>query len=148
MTGKTIAGSALYISAGLPATEDEAGYAALTFTKIGEITNLGSRGRTYTITSHLPIDSRRAEKYKGSYDEGDPDYALAIDKDDAGQILANTANKSDDNYSFKEENQNGAVDYFQAKVTSFNRAGGGSDDIDAGTITVAINSDVVEVAAP
>lgn len=148
MTVQTIADSGLYISAGIPATLDEAGYAALTFTKIGEITNLGSRGRTYTIVSHLPIDSRRAEKYKGSYDEGDPDYSLAIDKADAGQILATTARDSDDDYSFKEVTQDGAIDNFMGKVTAFTRAGGGTDDIDAGTITIAINSDVVEVAAP
>jgi hypothetical protein len=147
MTAITIAGSSLAISAGLPVTNDAAGFAAVTPTPvvIGEITSFGARGRTYTIVPHLPLSERRAKKAKGSYDEGDPSYSLAIDKADAGQVIAEAALLSDNNYTFKETDQAGNVFWFVGKVTSFQRAGGDVNTIDAASLVVAIDGDVVPV---
>jgi hypothetical protein len=52
---ETVAGSTLSVSVAAPATYDTAGYTALTYTPVGEITDLGSGlGRDYNTTPIRP----------------------------------------------------------------------------------------------
>ena len=60
--------------------------------------------------------------------------------DDAGQILAKTASKSDANYAFKVTTQNGDKYYFQAKVMSFKVGVGGVDTVTSATMTLEITT--------
>ena len=153
MTAMTSAGTTLAISAGNPATFDEAGFDALTFTTIGEITSLdGDIGRVYNLVTHNPLATRATVKKKGSYNSGSITIPLAIDRDDAGQTLALAARDSDNNYSFKLVMQDGTELFFQGIVMSFPVNFGGVDAITSGTITVEITADdngndFVEVAA-
>lgn len=62
------------------------------------------------------------QKFKGSFNEGQKTLQLALDEDDAGQILLKAALNSDDDYSFQVEYQGGGIDYFQAKVVSWQKA--------------------------
>jgi len=119
MTIQTTAGATLHVSAAQPATYDSTGYAALTWTAVGEITDLGEFGREYELIRHNPINTRATKKLKGSYDEGSVQLQLASDTDDAGQILLKTASTSDSDYSFKITMQNGDKYYAQAKVSKF-----------------------------
>lgn len=153
MAVQTVAGTEISISAGIPATFDATGYAALTFTKIGEITDGGEHGITYAEVTHSPIDTRGIQKFKGSFNLGNKAMPLAVDRDDAGQILAKTALGSDADHSFKVEYQDGSIDYFQAKVMSFPTATGGVDSMVTGTLTLALTTTktgigIIEVAAP
>lgn len=134
------AGSALKISAATPATFDAAGYAALSFTNIGEITNLGEFGREYALITHNPIANRGTVKRKGSFNEGAMALQLALDTDDAGQILARAASLSDDDYSFEVTLQNGDKYYFQGQVMSFKIGLGGVDDITSASINLEITT--------
>ena len=84
---QTSAGTTIAISAVLPATDDAAGYNALTWAAIGEVTDLGEFGREYATVTHNPVASRRTIKRKGSYNDGTMALQLALDRDDAGQIL-------------------------------------------------------------
>ena len=143
----TSAGATLALSAGIPASEDSAGYGVLAWTVIGEVTDLGGLGRVYNLVTHNPIASRKTEKFKGSFNEGSQNVGLAIDRDDPGQVLAKTALASDDNYSFRLTYQDGSIDYYQAKVMSFETSVGSNDQIVSGTIAVEIDSEIAEVAA-
>jgi len=140
MTVATTAGTTIAVSASAPATYDSAGYGALSFTTVGEVTNLGSFGREYALVTHNPIGTRATQKYKGSYNEGQIAMEVGLDTDDAGQDLLATASASDSNYSFKVTAQNGDVYYFIAKVMSFKRNFGGVDQITSATITLEITS--------
>ena len=140
MTVATTAGTTIAVSASAPATYDSSGYGALSFTTVGEVTNLGSFGREYTLVTHNPIGTRATQKYKGSYNEGQIAMEVGLDTDDAGQDLLATASASDSNYSFKVTAQNGDVYYFIAKVMSFKRNFGGVDQITSATITLEITS--------
>jgi hypothetical protein len=151
----TAAGTIISISAATPATFDAAGYTAspMVFTPIGEITDGGEHGREYSEVTHTPLAKRGTQKFKGSFNEGTKQLALAIDDDDAGQLLAEAALDSDDNYSFEIRYPSGRRDYFQAKVMSFKTSTPGTDSVVAGTISLSIttNSDgigVVKVPAP
>ncbi len=152
MSVRTSAGTTLAITAGNPATFDSTGYAALTYSTIGEITDLGEFGREYNLVTHNPVGNRGTVKLKGSFNEGQMNLQLGLDTDDAGQILAKAAAKSDVNYAFKLTTQNGDVYYFQAQVMSFKISVGNVDQITAANIMLEITTSntgvgVVEVLA-
>jgi hypothetical protein len=147
LNAQSSAGTTISLSAALPATYNAAGFAALTFTALGEVTNIGEFGKVYTLITHNPLATRKTKKLKGSYNNGSATLALAIDRDDAGQILANTASDSDAAYSVKVVYQDGAIDYFTALVMSFTTNIAGVDDILSGSINIELDDDIVPVAA-
>lgn len=152
MTVRTSAGTTLSVSASIPATFNEAGYDALAFTAVGEVTDLGEFGREYALVSHNPLASRGTVKKKGSFNEGSITLQLGLDNDDAGQVILKAASVSDNDYSFKVELQSGDVYYFQAQVMSFKTAVGSVDAITGASVTLEITSSaagvgVVEVLA-
>jgi hypothetical protein len=128
MSFKTVAGSTLRISAAQPATYTVAGYAALVWTAIGEITNLGEFGRDYVQVKHNSIANRATQKKKGSFDEGGFQLDFAVDNLDAGQILLIAAQNSDNDYSVEFTTQNGSKYYMQVQVGGVKYKAGGVDD--------------------
>ena len=144
MTAQTSAGASIALSASAPATYDAVGFAALTFTALGEVTNIGEFGRVYNLVTHNPLATRRTEKYKGSFDDGSLSLDLAVDRTDAGQILAKAALASDDSYSFQVTYQDGTIDYFSAKTMSFTTNPASVDSILAGSIAIEVDNDIIE----
>lgn len=152
MSTRTSAGSTLKISAATPATFDAAGYAALTFTAVGEITNFGELGRVYALVTHNPVGNRGTVKKKGSFNEGTMDLQLGLDTDDAGQILMKAATLSDNDYSFVVTTQNGDKYYFQAQSMQFKVNVGSVDQITSATCKLELTTSpagvgIVEVLA-
>lgn len=137
---QSAAGASLRITASAPATFTVAGYAALAFTRIGEITDLGEFGREYNVITHNPIDTRATRKLKGSYNEGQMQLQLALKTDDPGQIIAKQASESDADYYFDLVLQNGSHYYFPAKVMSFKRGVGSVDNVVSATINLELTS--------
>jgi hypothetical protein len=139
---ETVAGTNIYISATNPETFDQAGYEStdIVFTRIGEITDGGEHGREYALVTHTPIDTRGVQKFKGSFNEGSKTMQLAVDNDDAGQVIAQAALLSDNDYSFKVLYQGGDIDYFQAKVMSYKKAATGVDTIRNASMTVELTT--------
>jgi len=141
MTAITSAGTTLGISATLPATFDATGFNAVSHTLIGEITDIsGDIGRVYNLVTHNPLATRATVKKKGSYQSGSMTVQLAIDNDDAGQVIAQAALLSDANYSFKLTLQNGDIVYFEGIVMGFPLNVGGVDTITNGTLTLEITA--------
>lgn len=153
MAIESVAGTLIAVSAAAPATFNAAGYTALTFSAIGEITDGGAHGRTYAEITHQPIGTRGTAKLKGSFSEGTKTLQLAIDDTDPGQVILKTAVLSDAPFSFKVTYQGGAIDYFQALVMSFEKATAGVDSILSATVQLSLTSSkagvgIIEVAAP
>jgi hypothetical protein len=140
MSKGTVAGVTIGISASQPATFNEAGYEAVVFTLIGEITDGGEHGRSYALVTSNPIASRGTQKFKGSFNEGTKTLVVDMDSDDAGQILLKTALNSDNDYSFEVTYPNGDIDWFQAKVMSYRKATGGVDSMRTATIDLEITT--------
>lgn len=143
---KTTAGSSLAVSAGSPATNDQAGFAALTWTTVGEITNFGEiGGREYTAVTHTPIDKRKTVTRKGTYDY--PEFTLEIGRDatDAGQDTLKEARDSDNSYSFRLTRQDGSIIYLSAQVMSFINVVGESNTIAGYNVGVKQDDDEVDV---
>lgn len=140
MTVATTALSTLKISAAAPATFDVAGYEALTFTIIGEITDYGEVGREYTEVSHNPVDNRATQVLKGSYKEGSMNLTMALDNSDAGQGILRAAVASDSAYSFELTIQDGSTYYFQARAMSFKINLGSVDSVTSATCSLSLTS--------
>lgn len=138
MASRTTAGSSLRVSAAAPATYNGAGYGALSFTTVGEITNFGEFGRVYALVTHNPVATRGTVKRKGSFNEGTMSLEMALDTDDAGQIIMKAAAASDNDYSFEVTTQNGDKYYFPGQVMSFMTRLGGVDDITSASVQLEL----------
>lgn len=143
----TSAGTTLAISASLPASYNETGFEALSYTDVGEITVLPVYGKQFNITPHTPLGDRKTYKFKGSYDNGDVAIEAAKDYDDAGQLIVQAALESDDSYSFEVTMNDGSIEYFTAKVYGYPTEVNDVNSITKTRIMLAIDSDVVFVAA-
>lgn len=148
MTQRTVAGSTFSLVAGSPATEDIAGYAALTFVPVGEITSLGDTGGEYNAVTTNNIGSRIQQTLKGTFVPGTFEIGLGDDMTDTGQLLLETAvgvpgGTPDVTYSVEVVEQNGEIYYFQGLVMKFTRTRGDNDAVVSGSVSVAINSIVI-----
>jgi hypothetical protein len=140
MTIETVAGTSIAICASAPATFNAAGYAALPWTDIGEVTDLGTFGRVYNLVKHNPIKTRGTKKVKGSFDEGKIDLQYGVDDDDSGQTLVEVAVNDDDPVSIRIISQSGIVFYFQALVMSAPKNFGGVDNVLSCTATMELTT--------
>lgn len=128
MTSLTAAGSTLAISAAAPATQDAAGYGALTLTEIGQVEKIGTLGASFAKVDFQPLKGPK-QKYKGSADYGALQPSIAIDSEDAGQTLLNTAadDESQKLYTFRATYPNGAKRFFQGRVFGSPETADGAD---------------------
>lgn len=144
MSVQTSAGSTLSIGAA-PATVDAAGFGAVSYTTVGEITNMGEIGTVYAEVKHNPVGSRNTQKFKGSYDNGTMNIQMGRDTTDAGQTAMIAALASDNSYSIKIVLQNGHIIYAKALVMSYKTSVGSVDQITGATTDLAITSNLIEV---
>lgn len=142
----TSAGTDISICANAPATYDAIGFAALTWTSIGEVTELGEFGRVYNIVKLNLLKDRRTVKRKGSYDDGTVAAQMARVPDDAGQAILVAAVNSDSSYSIKVTLQDGTKFYFSAQISSYTTNVGNVDQITSATVNFEIDNNIIEVA--
>jgi len=146
---QTVAGTSIAISASLPATYDNSGFSALTYTTLGEVTDIGTFGKDYTLVTHNPLNDRKTYKFRGSYNNGSLSVKLAkatLVSTDAGQVIALAASNSDSSYSFRVTNQDGSKAYFTAKTMSFMTNVGSINSILGAEIKLELDSDITENA--
>ncbi len=130
-----------------PATLDAAGFNAVSVTLIGEVTDFGELGKIFNVASYTPLGSRGVVEKKVSFNRSHPSMSVAVDDDDAGQILAKAALDDDLSRTIKLIRQDGAIKYVTAQITSFPTAFA-TDSFELATIALLVQSDVVDVAAP
>ncbi|KOC23930.1 hypothetical protein GL58_02880 [Comamonas testosteroni] len=142
---QTSAGSTLLVCPNRPTEYTPAGYKALQWTEVAEITDLGEFGREYSKVTHNAVSTRRTIKRKGSFDEGAITLPMARSKNDAGQKLMAAASGSDDSFSYSIRLQDGTCHYFTAQCMSFKTNVGSVDSITGKTAVLEIDSDILEV---
>jgi hypothetical protein len=146
---QTAAGSTLAISAGVPATQDAAGFAALTYTVVGGVEKIGTIGASFAKVEFQPLNGPK-EKLKGSADYGSLQPSLAHNETDAGQVLLRTSadNLTNTLYAFKVTYQDGSKRYFQGRTFGYPENTDGADTVLMGNPTVEVCTQVVRVAGP
>ena len=149
MTAQTAAGSTLAMSVAIPATNDAAGYGALTFTEIGQVEKLGAFGAAFAKVEFQPLKGGK-QKYKGSADYGALQPSIAIDGADAGQAILQVSadDESQKLYSFRVTLPDGAKRFFQGRNFGMPENADGADTMLMQNPTIEICTKPVKVAAP
>ncbi len=144
MAIQSAAGSKFYISAAAPATYNAAGFSALTWTEVGEVTEIGEFGKTVNVITHTALSDKKVRKLKGSYDNGTLSLPMALDTSDAGQDLCMAAVDSDDAYSIKIEVQDSTIFYTTGLFSKFTRTVGSVDTVVMANVEAALDGDIIE----
>lgn len=144
----TSAGTKIYIGSAQPATYDEAGFEAVTWLEIGEITSIGQLGGTTSVITHIPLGTKTVVKRTGSVNYGTLDMQGARCSDTGIAALraafTSTASKP---FKIVYPVLLGEVDYFTAVVTSATTNVGNADQILGFGANVDVDNEILTVAA-
>lgn len=150
MAIQTSAGTTLGISTTLPTTYDDdvtTGYPSLTYTTVGEITEIPAFGSVYNLVTHSPLGERTIVKKKGSVNDGSIAISFAADASDTGQAALRTQHTSDNEIAVKITYPDGEDDYFTALVMDYQMNAGGADSIKTDSVTMELTRPPVNTAA-
>lgn len=148
MGKQTSLGTTYSISAAEPATYDEAGFAALTFTEVAGITNLGGFGPTFDDVTDTPLKTGITEHRKGGADYGEFEPAMSYDTDDAGQVLFISGvdgAERDTVFSHRVELQDGTIFYVTGQIFAAPLSIGDASSMAALSGSVKLNNKPVVV---
>lgn len=149
MAVMTSTGIVLSVVADTPESNDKAGYEALSYVAVGEITTVPEFGPNVQVVTHEPLATGVTEKFKGFINYGSLALSAALDTSDAGQIImsaAVTGATKFERHSFKLAYQDGSTRYWQGKVFSYTENPGGANAIVGCTMQLEIESEVLAVA--
>jgi hypothetical protein len=135
-------GTCLSVSAAAPATHDATGFAALTWTQVGELESIGEFTINHATVNFTNLCTGKTSVAKGAEEAVTVAVGVALDRDDAGQTLMTTARKSlTAVYSFKIQEANGDIVYFRAHVMSERITGGsGVNDTKMGGYSLGVKA--------
>lgn len=140
------AGSKVYLSAGVPATINAAGFGALTYTIINEVTDIGMIGPESSVILHSPVSENSVYKLKSTRNNGALDLKMArAATPDPGQDLLVAAEKSNNPYAVKIVLQTGTILYAQGLVMSCKTSIGGQGQITGLEAKIEVSGDIVTV---
>lgn len=113
----TYIGATIAVVAGVPATLDVAGFAALTYATVGKITEWGEVGDQSEDVSETTLGGRTYHA-NGALDGGSVPFTILIDGADTGQTVLKGKSNTNDEVSVKITDPDGEVAYFHGKVAS------------------------------
>lgn len=152
MAKQTSTGIKIAAVLGRPATLDKAGYEALTYVDIGEVTNIPDFGATIQVVESNPLATGVTEKFTGFVNYGSVALEADLDDEDAGQSLATNAVDTTHadygkEFSFELTYASGAKRYWVARFFSATEAPGGANSMVTTSMQLEINTPVLKVAA-
>lgn len=150
MSQHASAGTCISVSAAKPATFDSAGYTALSFTSVGELESIGDITRRKAAINFANLCTGKTTVLKGGEEGISVTIGVALDRDDAGQVLMTAGYAATTPYSFKILESNGDIVFFQAYVMEDSIRYGGITDVVKGGYSLGVLPEtfVVVNAAP
>ena len=142
----TLQGTKVYISTTTVSAfpMNASALAALTYTEIGSVGNLGDYGVSPNMVSYNTLNTQVTSKAKGTEDAGDLAIEVARIYDDAGQIAIRAAGATKFNYAIKVEyadapgpTYSNTIMYAVGPVSGPQMLGGSTDDFVRESYTVA-----------
>lgn len=132
----------LAVSAGSPATHNIAGFAALTFTDVGELESIGDLTVSHSPVTFANLATGKTTTLKGAEEAITVPVVCGLDRGDAGQVIMSAARKSKSDYAFRVTEEDGSIVYFLGKVMKEGVQYGGINDVkkapyDIGVTTVS-----------
>lgn len=140
-------GGSLAVSAASPASYDNTGYTALTWTDVAEVTEIPEFGADHEVVTHTPLATGIVNKYHGALNYGSLSVPMAYSDGDPGQAILIAAITSKDEISFRETRSDGSIRYFAGKCMSYKTAQSVGSVVPA-TSQIEITRAVVPVDAP
>lgn len=144
MSAQPSAGTLLAVSSAMPATFDAAGYAALTWTSVTDVSDIPEYGASAEVIKFNPLADRVTQKGAGAIDYGSTVVQMAYLKADAGQNILQAAMGNNNGISCRITNTDDSVDYFTAIVSSYTRNPSGVNDFKMSSVGLEINRPIVE----
>ncbi len=139
-------GTIMSIAVGAPATYNTAGFAAKSFTEIGEITEIPEFGGSATVTENTPLKTGVVNKLIGSINYGTMQVPFAK-VDDAGQAAVaagfDGANARA-THSFKISDPNGDAIYFTGKISANTLTFSDANSVYNGSFTVELTNALIQ----
>jgi len=140
-------GGFLSVSAAAPATYDASGYGDLTWTDVGEASEIPEFGAAYSPVTFTPLKTGIVNKFHGELNYGSITVPLGYDSADAGQIILLAALASKNEISFRETRSDGTIRFISGKVMSFPR-GQSVGSVNMASCNIEFTRADIEVAAP
>ena len=153
MTGCAIGsiGVVLSVSVAAPATQNAAGFAALTFTKVAALLSFPSFGGVAAVVSNTPLETGEECKSQGSINWGSVPLNGLYTEEDPGHLIMlsglNGAQKGVD-LSFELVYPNGAIRYLRGFVTTYTENPGDSGTNMMMDTAIELNFEPIRVVAP
>ena len=139
-------GTSLFVSTSAPATEDQAGYEALTWIEVLGVSSIGEVGASHNMLNHTDIKSGDVRKGHGEKNNGDPAVQYRAIEGDAGQQALKTALDTLSTISVKILRASGLTQYSQGLVSGATTNEASASSVYAKSSTLALNNSIVEVA--
>jgi hypothetical protein len=137
-------GTTFAVATALPATYDQAGFAALAYTQIRGVRAVGEIGKQWLTIPQNPIGSPRPTQRRVGLAAASVPLEL-IRIADAGQSILRAAIDVVVSYSYRQTQSDGSLSYFTAAAISRMNGGIASGGIADTKVTLDIDSVVIEV---
>jgi hypothetical protein len=157
MAVNTAQGSKLYIGSedANDSVDTQAEYEAQSWTEIGEVEDIGEFGDQWNTTEFAALADGRVRRFKTTKDAGTLNLVVGFSSGNAGQAAVKAAFASKNNYTVKITLNDAGTGspsspttfYFRAQVLGDRLVVGKNDNVVRKNIPLAINSDLIEVAA-
>lgn len=147
MTISVSGGTIVGITDEVPDSQDAAGFAALSYNLIGEVTDVGEFGREDALVTHGPLATRGMRKFKGSFNIGNLTLQMGLDHLDPGQALIAASLDSDEDRVIWIASATGDHFYLTGQVMSFKTGIGGGDQITGATAMIELTDEFMIAAA-
>lgn len=152
----TLAGTKVSISnTAVTLPLNAAAFAALTFTEVGSVGNIGDYGSAPNMVNYDTLDTEVRSKAKGVEDAGELSVEVARIFDDPGQVKMRAAAATKFNYAIKieyadapSEDWSNTIMYAVGPVSGPQVMGGGTDDFIRESYTVAFTDQRPLFVAP
>lgn len=140
---QTASGVTFSIGAAAPGTYNKAGYEAVTWQAVGEISNIsGDIGKVFSLATYSILADRGIVKRKGQYDNGSITIEYAYYRADAGQedIVAAVASDAPQSIRIVLTDAGDTRVYFMGLVMGAPVTIGGGDDFIVCSVQIEIDS--------
>lgn len=146
--GVSSIGSCMAFVAETPATIAAiGGFLDLTFIASSEVTSIGDVGPENEVITFNTVCDGKVNKRLGATNYGQQTLEIAYKGTNGAQAVLSEAVRTKVPISVKESLSSGDVLYYVAYVASFKTQVGGSSDYLRASVTLEIDSEIVEVAA-
>ena len=129
MTAYVNTGATIEVSAALPATYDDTGYEALSWTGCGEIVDVSEIAKAWAVVAHQAVTRAYPEKIKDTYDV----------TADTGQVILLAGLAAAASYSFQITLPSGDIAYFTGKILKAGIGSIASGSVETLAVTVAVD---------